>query len=435
MTGNVIRIAPNDLSFSGVRSLRDIYSNFDINSNHQFIKYATFYRQSDIGPSIGMECDPIKHYEDRKVLSTGFSAPALKSQMPLVIKYVDQLITQVRRHGSSPEGMIVPKWFLWTTFDIIMELAFGQSLRVVEQGNSHVWVDVLSNSGFQVALGYTMRRQHPSVVWSLKKLLVNEKSRRSREQYIAMARAMATKRLNDKTLGRVDLFAHLLGEKGHNTTVDFLAAQGSTLVAAGSETAATFLSATSYYLLSNSEKLNIMTTEVRQAYSSDDEIDGENVKKLVYMNAVIEEGLRIFPPAPFGLPRVCPGAEIDGHWVPKGTVISTAAHATAKDPTYFYLPDEFHPERWLNSDHPLYDARFARDVHEASKPFSLGPRWCIGSHLAYQEIRLILAKLAWNFDWKFGSANDIDFKRDARLLGLWRPPPLRVCYTPVVREN
>ena len=48
---------------------------------------------------------------------------------------------------------------------------------------------------------------------------------------------------------------------------------------------------------------------------------------------------------------------------------------------------------------------------------------------------LIMAKLAWNFDWKFGSANDVDFKRDARLLGLWRPPPLRVCYTPVVRED
>ena len=46
-----------------------------------------------------------------------------------------------------------------------------------------------------------------------------------------------------------------------------------------------------------------------------------------------------------------------------------------------------------------------------------------------------MAKLAWNFDWKFGSANDVDFKRDARLLGLWRPPPLRVCYTPVVRED
>jgi len=186
------------------------------------------------------------------------------------------------------------------------------------EGQSHMWVDVLSNSGFQVALGYTMRRQHPLLVRVLTKLLVNEKSKRSREQYIAMARAMATKRMNDKDENKVDLFAHLLGEKGHNTTVDFLAAQGSTLVAAGSETAATFLSATTYYLLSNPEKLDIMKTEVRQAYCSDGQIDGENVKRLVYMNAVIEEGLRIFPPAPFGLPRVCPGAEIDGHWVPKG---------------------------------------------------------------------------------------------------------------------
>lgn len=81
-----------------------------------------------------MECDPAKHQEVRKVLATGFSAPALKAQMPLVIKYVDQLVDQVRKNGSGPEGIVVPKWFLWTTFDIIMELSFGQSLKVLESG-------------------------------------------------------------------------------------------------------------------------------------------------------------------------------------------------------------------------------------------------------------------------------------------------------------
>ncbi|KAH6722505.1 cytochrome P40 monooxygenase [Leptodontidium sp. MPI-SDFR-AT-0119] len=414
---------------------KDIYSNFDVNSNHQFIKYSKFYRQSDTGPSIGMESDPVEHQEVRKMLAPGFSAPTLKAQMPLVIKYVDQLVEQVRKNGSAPEGIVVPKWFLWTTFDIIMELAFGQSVGAVEHGKSHPWIDVLRNSGPQVALGYVLRRQHPMLVSIFTKLLVNEKARRSRATYVSMTRAMAAKRLADKSAGRVDLFAHLISGKGEDTTLDFLAAQGSTLIAAGSETGATFLSATTYYLISNSDMLDTVKTEVRQAYGSDAEIDGENLKKLVYLNAVIEEGLRIFPPASFGLPRVCPGAEIDGHWVPKGTIISSTNHVTVQNPAYFFLPDEFHPERWLPSDHPLYDPRFAGDVKEASKPFSLGPRWCVGANLAYQEIRLVLAKLAWNFDWKFGAGSNIDFKRDARLLGLWKVAPLRVCYTPVVRVS
>ena len=128
---------------------------------------------------------------------------------------------------------------------------------------------------------------------------------------------MAIKRLNNKFADRVDLFSHLVGDKAHNTTVDFLAAQGSTLVTAGTETTSTFLSAATYYLLRNPEVLEKLKTEVRSAFASSGEIDGENTK-LLYLNAVVEEGLRIFPPAPFGLPRVCPGAMTDGVWVPKG---------------------------------------------------------------------------------------------------------------------
>jgi cytochrome P450 len=194
-------------------------------------------------------------------------------------------------------------------------------------GKGHVWVTMLSGSGFQVALGYIMRRQHPIFVKILTRILLNKSSKHMREQHVSMSREMAIKRLNNKFADRVDLFSHLVGDKAHNTTVDFLAAQGSTLVAAGTETTSTFLSASTYYLLKNPEVLEKLKTEVRSAFASSGEIDGENTKKLLYLNAVVEEGLRIFPPAPFGLPRVCPGAMIDGVWVSKGVCPSRTCTA------------------------------------------------------------------------------------------------------------
>ncbi|KAH8769743.1 cytochrome P40 monooxygenase [Hyaloscypha finlandica] len=391
-------------------------------------KYAIFYRQSDVGSSIGTDVDPIRHQETRKLLAPGFSAPALKAQTSIVVKYVDKVVDQIKKKGEIERGMNMTQWFMWTAFDIIMDLSFGESLTIVEEGKGHVWVTMLSGSGFQVALGYIMRRQHPIFVKILTRILLNKSSKHMREQHVSMSRGMAIKRLNNKFADRVDLFSHLVGDKAHNTTVDFLASQGSTLVTAGTETTSTFLSAATYYLLRNPEVLEKLKTEVRSAFASSGEIDGENTK-LLYLNAVVEEGLRIFPPAPFGLPRVCPGAMTDGVWVPKGTIVATAAHTTASDPRYFHLPREFHPERWLPSDHPDYDIHLAGDTKEASKPFSLGPRWCIGSSLSYLEIRITLAKLVWNFDWK--SALDVsgDFVEDARLLGLWRAPPLMVNYT------
>ncbi|KAK6854788.1 hypothetical protein PG995_009133 [Apiospora arundinis] len=72
--------------------------------------------------------------------------------------------------------------------------------------------------------------------------------------------------------------------------------------------------------------------------------------------------------------------------------------ATYHNPTNFADPETFIPERWLPEAHPLYDARFESDNKAAFKPFSAGPRDCIGKNLAYAEMRLVVARLLWNFD-------------------------------------
>jgi|SRR5690242_10172411 len=67
-------------------------------------------------------------------------------------------------------------------------------------------------------------------------------------------------------------------------------------------------------------------------------------------------------------------------------------------PSNFILPEDFRPERWLGPDHPLYDPQFIADKKQVFQPFAFGPRNCIGKNLAYAELRLIAARLFWNFD-------------------------------------
>lgn len=130
-----------------------------------------------------------------------------------------------------------------------------------------------------------------------------------------------------------------------------------------------------------------------------------------------------------------------------------AENVTARDPRYFLHPEEFHPERWLPRDHPLYDSRFENDVKEASKPFLVGPRACLGMHLAYLEMRyvqpalpvwggfltsffifrLCISNLVWQFNWTLGEEG-AEFEKNTKLLGLWRPATLPVTYEPVKRE-
>lgn len=93
-----------------------------------------------------------------------------------------------------------------------------------------------------------------------------------------------------------------------------------------------------------------------------------------------------------GLPRVCPGATIDGYYVPSGTEVSVDNFVVSRDARNFPDPDEFHPERWIGEN--------TRSNKEASRPFSIGPRACLGINLAYPEARMILATMAYSYDWE-----------------------------------
>ena len=93
------------------------------------------------------------------------------------------------------------------------------------------------------------------------------------------------------------------------------------LLVAGSETTATLLSGATYRLLTNPTVLKKLQLEVRGAFKSDKEmslLSAGNPSLLPYMEAVLTESLRMYPPVPASLPRVTgpEGDIIDGQFVP-----------------------------------------------------------------------------------------------------------------------
>lgn len=91
---------------------------------------------------------------------------------------------------------------------------------------------------------------------------------------------------------------------------------------AGTETTAGFLTGL-FNLLTRSENHHILhrlTAEIRETFKRDEEIKFEELAKLPYMTAVIDEGLRMFPSAPIGFVRTVPegGDTVDGHFIPGG---------------------------------------------------------------------------------------------------------------------
>ena len=93
---------------------------------------------------------------------------------------------------------------------------------------------------------------------------------------------------------------------------------------AGSETTATALSCITYYLLRTPHALRALQEETRGAFGSYSEINASSTAPLKYLQAVALEGMRIYPPLPFPLPRVVPhgGDIVDGHFLPAGVSVS-----------------------------------------------------------------------------------------------------------------
>lgn len=139
---------------------------------------------------------------------------------------------------------------------------------------------------------------------------------------------------------------------------------------AGSETTATALLGLTYFLARNPDSYNKLATEIRTSFTSYDEITGHSTEALPYLQAAISESLRMYPPVPIGMPRVSPGDTVDGRYIPKGAVVYSSPWAATKSETNFRKPYDYIPERWLDAEW--------HDNKEASQPFSLGSRGCLG---------------------------------------------------------
>ena len=100
-------------------------------------------------------------------------------------------------------------------------------------------------------------------------------------------------------------------------------ANAAVLILAGSETTASVLSGLTYYILTNPSAHQRLLDEIRGAFKSYDEINSQSVSQLTYLNAALEETLRVFPPVPGATPRIVPkgGAGIDGEFVPEDVSI------------------------------------------------------------------------------------------------------------------
>ncbi|KAH6962134.1 cytochrome P450 monooxygenase-like protein [Ilyonectria sp. MPI-CAGE-AT-0026] len=432
--GDVIRIAPNELLFTTVEAFEDLYGHANNKRGRKVFLKSEFYDNPDEMSPLGAERDAVRHSETRKLLAHSFSETALSEQVAMIQEHINLFMKQVGKYGHQKEGIDVDEWFNWLTFDIIGDLAFGESFHAVETAKTNPQITMLVNILYTGSL-FSIFRRMPYLLPLAPFMLPISKLKKEREEHIEFSRTLMRKRI-EKGNNRADFFGHLLTSNEKQPSEEFLRTNASSLLIAGSETTATTLAGVTYFVLERPECLRALQQEVRTAFKSIEEIDHISTRDLPYLGAVVKEGLRIFIPLPINVPRVSPGAVVDGNYIPKGTIVSGHQFTLGHSSRYFADPEGFHPERWLPTDHSLYNTRYVNDTLKASQPFLIGPRTCLGKNLAYMEMRIILAKLVFLFNWEamqsLGPGLEVDWARDCKTQFLWAKPRFNVRYVPRV---
>lgn len=457
--GAVVRYSPGELSFTTPAAWRDIYGFRE----HALVKDPSFYGlihlSRDRSHSI-FTADGEQHPRVRKALSYAFSERALRDQEPYVAKYVDLLILRLRElaspHPGSSGVVDLVEWYNFTTFDIIGELAIAQSFGCLRGSRYHEWVrgfwDVIKLGAFVRALAVSTYAAFPQLLRQLAPRSLKDARRRHLE-YVGRS---TERRLTEGELReKPDFISYVLKggreeqqqqqQQQHKESGGGAAAlapgeveaNANFLLLAGTETTATALAGTTYYLLKNPAALRRATEEVRGAFprgGGGGEGDGDaaitfataSADRLPYLQACLTEGLRIYPPGPIAAPRkTAPGkvTMIAGHAVPGGVTVGVHAWSASHSVENFHLASEFHPERWLGSSSSS-SSEFAADRASAAQPFSYGPRNCLGKPFAYSEMRVILARMLWNFDMELAPESDGWEKQ--KVYTLWDKGPLMV---------
>ncbi|CUA74703.1 Benzoate 4-monooxygenase [Rhizoctonia solani] len=229
---------------------------------------------------------------------------------------------------------------------------------------------------------------------------------------------------------RTDLLEKLMqgkDESGAPMGREELTAEALTQLIAGSDTTSNSSCAIAYYLASNPECQRKLQEELDRVLKPVVSVPPPisqagmpplpplgvaakfaDVKSLPYLQACINEGLRLHSTSGIGLPRVIPSGSslgVCGETFNEGTILSVPSYSIHRSQEIWGDDAEvYKPERWLG-----------RDVGKEFNPFSFGPRACVGRNLASMELLIIIASIFHRYRFELSHPDQKLYTREGFL--------------------
>ena len=171
-----------------------------------------------------------------------------------------------------------------------------------------------------------------------------------------------------------------------------------TLFIAGTETSAVALSWALYLLARHPREAASVCEEANQTRSETPR--AEDAAQLEQTNRVLQEAMRLYPPAWVIGRQAREEDELDGYFIPRGAQVYVCPSIIHRHPDLWEQPEQFWPDRFSSE-------RVKRRHKFAFFPFGGGPRYCIGNHFAMMEMQLVLSLIIKKFDIKLDGEGEV----------------------------
>ncbi|XP_073034262.1 6,7,8-trihydroxycoumarin synthase-like [Primulina eburnea] len=333
-----------------------------------------------------------------------FSNKQVQSFRPIREDEVFRMIKNIANSNSSgqEDGVNLSTIVLELTVTLIRRIAFGKQSGE-EESNKRKF-DHLLIQAQSLQAGFFVSDYLPWFSWVDKLTGMLSRLDKTFKDMDEFCQGLIDEHLDpnyrDKTKNTDNILDILLQLKEQNLcsidlTWDRIKAVLYDIFVAGTDTSAMLIIWAMTALMQTPHTMKKLQAEIRETIGKKGFVNEDDVPRLPYLKAVVKETLRLYPPAPLLVPRECMEERIvGGYTIPPKTLVHINSWAIARDPEYWENPDEFSPERFLNSSVDVIGQDFEL------LPFGSGRRGCPGISMGLANTELALSNLVYSFDWE-----------------------------------
>jgi cytochrome P450 len=411
--GPIARVGPNELVTSSPELLAHMNA-----VRSQYTRSYWFNAATRVEPGrdhVFSQLDEEKHTRRRQQMASGYSGKENLSLEPDIDGRLQELLSLIHsKYVSSSTGskpMDLARKIQYFTLDVISTIGFGEAFGdiqadadlndYIKSGEQGLTIVTIS-----AALGLTKYLQWPPIA---RLLGPSEKDASGFGRMMGVARKLIDSRLEKSTEGRSDMLASFIH---HGLSKEDLFSEAVLQILAGSDTTATAIRSTMLYLITHPRIYRRLQVEVDDAVKSGTApaapaiVQDTTLKNLQYLQAVVREGLRVFPPVTDVVPKKVPKdgdrVTINGkeYFLPGNTDISYNAWGVHHDKDMFGQDaDHFRPERWLLEENKENEEKLTAMRRTTEMIFGYGKYQCLGKPIAWLEITKVIFEFVRHFDW------------------------------------